>query len=151
MKREEISVDVGVAALLASALSRLSLAEVVDIMENSQVLLRDMSSGEVQVCACPASLDPSIGRVAVVLELDQPSKPRLMSIVGLLGHATPVVKNASCTPSQVHVQANERLVLQCGDASLSLERDGTVRLKGRRISSRANEKNVVSGASVHLN
>lgn len=49
------------------------------------------------------------------------------------------------------VSARRELVLQCGKSSITLQRDGTVRITGERIVSRATGANRVQGGSVELN
>ena len=49
------------------------------------------------------------------------------------------------------VRARRELVLQCGKASLTLQQDGTIRIVGERILSRATGPNRVQGGSIELN
>ncbi len=49
------------------------------------------------------------------------------------------------------VSARRELVLQCGKASITLQQDGTVRIVGERILSRATGPNRVQGGSIQLN
>jgi hypothetical protein len=49
------------------------------------------------------------------------------------------------------VTARKRLVLRCGNASITLDADGRVTLRGRQIVSHADGANRVIGGSVQLN
>lgn len=53
-------------------------------------------------------------------------------------------------PEQV-ITAQQRLVLRCGEASITLLADGTVHISGRELLSEAGAANRIRGASVHLN
>lgn len=49
------------------------------------------------------------------------------------------------------ITAQQRLVLHCGEASITLLADGTVHINGRELLSEASAANRIRGASVHLN
>ena len=57
----------------------------------------------------------------------------------------------SADGARMIINARRELVLQCGKASITLQQDGTVRIVGERILSRANGPNRVQGGSVLLN
>jgi hypothetical protein len=59
--------------------------------------------------------------------------------------------NVSADGERMIVSAHRELVLQCGKASLTLQQDGTIRIVGERILSRATGPNRVQGGSVELN
>jgi len=70
-----------------------------------------------------------------------------------VGAASPA---ASTVQLQVHGQtltvlAEQRLELRCGKASLVLEADGNIELRGTDVLSRASGQNSMRGASVSLN
>jgi hypothetical protein len=149
MKQSDIANGLAATTPMALSLSRLGLAEIVDVLDGARVLLRDLVTQDISLCPCPESFNPSVSRLAVVLRLDIEPGTTLASVVGLLQDG--VWPSKSMPASELVLTAKDRLVLKCGDATLSMEADGTVRLKGRRISSRASEKNLVAGGSVHLN
>lgn len=47
--------------------------------------------------------------------------------------------------------ATKRLVLRCGKASITLQEDGTIEIRGTDVISRASGQNAVRGASITLN
>jgi hypothetical protein len=49
------------------------------------------------------------------------------------------------------IEARERLVLRCGEASISLEADGTVKILGRDVTSWARRRQRIRGGSVAIN
>lgn len=49
------------------------------------------------------------------------------------------------------IAARERLVLRCGEASITLQGDGTVHIQGRHVLSEASAANRLRGAAIHLN
>jgi hypothetical protein len=49
------------------------------------------------------------------------------------------------------IEAKNELRLRCGKSTLVLRRDGTVLVKGRKITSRAAEANKIKGATINLN
>ena len=49
------------------------------------------------------------------------------------------------------LQAQQRLVLRCGKASLVMQADGTIELRGTDVLSRASGQNALRGASISLN
>jgi hypothetical protein len=51
----------------------------------------------------------------------------------------------------VRFDAHDSVVLRCGNASISLMRDGTVQIRGKYISSRASGTNRIWGGSVQMN
>jgi hypothetical protein len=78
-------------------------------------------------------------------------------VTGVLRQPTDLRREA---PQQVHVeadgtrlvvQAQEKLVLRCGDASITLTQAGKVLIQGKFISSRATGLNRITGGSVQLN
>jgi hypothetical protein len=54
-------------------------------------------------------------------------------------------------PSVVRLHARQRLELTCGRASLTMNADGTVVLKGTTVISRASGVNKIRGAAVRIN
>lgn len=49
------------------------------------------------------------------------------------------------------LQAEQQLVLRCGKASLVMQADGTIELRGTDVMSRASGQNALRGASISLN
>lgn len=51
----------------------------------------------------------------------------------------------------VVVSANERIEFRCGKASIILEKDGRISIRGSQVTSLASGTNWIRGGSVHLN
>jgi hypothetical protein len=73
----------------------------------------------------------------------------------VLGH---VYDHVRARPRTLHLKADkilleaqEQLLLQCGQGTLETLRDGKVRLRGKDILSRASRTNKIQGASVRIN
>lgn len=80
-------------------------------------------------------------RCALMFEEGDPTKPL---IIGLLWEPDK-------TPTDERIETTASLTLKCGQASLVLEADGTVRLKGLTITTQAYGANRIKGGSVRIN
>ncbi|MFK8031238.1 MAG: DUF6484 domain-containing protein [Gammaproteobacteria bacterium] len=67
----------------------------------------------------------------------------------------PLIVGFLWTPSQTEKQtvisASEALTLECGESSLELEANGTIRLKGVTVTTQAYGSNRIKGAAVKIN
>jgi hypothetical protein len=54
-------------------------------------------------------------------------------------------------PRVLPIEAQEELILKCGQASITLQRDGKIVIKGRYVESRASSTNRIKGAQVKIN
>ncbi len=87
--------------------------------------------------------------VALLFEAGDPLRPL---IVGRLvqparGPAPEILRDGEL----VRVTAGERIELRCGRASLIMEKDGRITLRGTRLTSQASGTNRIRGGSVQLN
>jgi len=62
----------------------------------------------------------------------------------------------TCSEFTVHkkkivLQGDDEIALKCGESKLVLKRDGTVIIKGVRVTNRARKTQKIKGASVHIN
>ncbi len=96
-----------------------------------------------------------VGRaVALVFESGDPRRP---IVVGPIDAASePRLDRATSSAAgtsgrRVRIEADEELVLACGDSSLTLTRAGKVLLKGRYVSNRSTGVMRLKGASVQIN
>ena len=96
-----------------------------------------------------------IGR-SVVLSFEN-GDAALPIIIGVLRgptdlrHAAPQQVQVEADGARLVVQAQEKLVLRCGEASITLTQAGKVLIQGRFISSRSSGLNRITGGSVQLN
>jgi len=91
------------------------------------------------------------GEVVVVFEGNDPQKPIILG--RLLGSPCAPVDalRAQVDAEQLVLSAKERIVLECGEASITLTRSGKVLIRGHYVQSRATGINAVKGGSVELN
>jgi hypothetical protein len=54
-------------------------------------------------------------------------------------------------PETIRVEAGEELVIECGDAKISLRKDGRIEIRGTHVISRSSGPNKIKGGSVFIN
>ena len=77
----------------------------------------------------------------------------------VIGVVTPVqpaaredfVVEADADGRRVRLQAQEQIVLQCGDSSITLKRDGRVVIRGSYVETYASGTNRIKGGNVRIN
>jgi hypothetical protein len=82
---------------------------------------------------------------ADVLVLLEPGREQHPIIVGAILSRLPRV------PAVLELAAEQQLVLRCGDASISIDADGHIELRGERIDSEAEGIQRIKGAQVRIN
>jgi Domain of unknown function (DUF6484) len=98
-----------------------------------------------------AALDHSaIGaEVALLFEGGDPARPLIVGrIVDPARRPAPVVVRDG---ERVRLTAEERIELRCGKASLIMEKDGRITIRGSYVTSHASAANRIRGGSVNLN
>lgn len=95
----------------------------------------------------------------IVFENELPDRP---IVVGLLNPAPdetapeapaapPATLDATVDGRRVVLDAQEEIVLRCGDASITLRRDGRVLIRGAYVETRSAGMNRIKGGSVRIN
>lgn len=110
------------------------------------------ATSPVEARAACALEDAHVGRaIALMFEGGDPAKP---IVVGPL-HAQPRSRAAAPKVTRegkrVVIEADDEIVLRCGDASITLTSSGKVLLKGAYLSSRSKGINRIVGGSVLIN
>lgn len=54
-------------------------------------------------------------------------------------------------PETLHVEAGRELVIECGEAKISLRKDGRIEIRGTHLISRSSGPNKIKGGSVFIN
>jgi hypothetical protein len=104
---------------------------------------------------------PSAVEVLLIFDGGDPGRPIITDFLAPLQVAPVRIVDAGGTTStpyraqvdgrRVTIEAQERIVLQCGKGSITLKRDGKIVLRGTQILSRASGANKIKGASVSIN
>lgn len=97
-----------------------------------------------------AALDAAMvgAEVAVLFEEGDPTRAL---IVGRLVEPSPAAPAILRDGERVRVTARERIELRVGKASIILEKDGRITIRGSYVTSHASATNRVRGGSVQLN
>jgi hypothetical protein len=133
--------------------------ELLALLDNGRTALIAAAPGENVAVRGRTTID--LGRDDVgqqVLALFENGDPQRPVVVGVLRVDRTIAPTSlsdnvevSADGERMIVNAQRELVLRCGKASISLQQDGTVRIVGERILSRATGPNRVQGGSVLLN
>ncbi len=98
-----------------------------------------------------------IGR-QVALQFQQGDITRPVILGLLYASVAPLVQGGPTLPpvaaaneEEVVVSAKRKLTLQCGAASISLDVDGNIEIRGENLLSRASRQNRIKGSSISLN
>jgi hypothetical protein len=97
-----------------------------------------------------AALDYSMtgAEVALLFEDGDPARPLIVGRIVEPGQQAPGVFRDG---ERVRVTAEERIELRVGKASIIMEKDGRITIRGSYVTSHASAANRVRGASVNLN
>ena len=135
------------------------VGELLGLLDNGRTPLLALSADIAVATRGRTTIDLGGGdvgqQVVVVFENNDRERP---IVVGVLRNERTLVPReltgeveVSADGERMIISARRELVLQCGRASITLHQDGTVRIVGERILSRATGPNRVQGGSVQLN
>ena len=91
------------------------------------------------------------GEVVVAFEGDDPQKPIVLGRIRSSPCGCGGGLRAQVDGDRLVLSAKERIVLECGQASITLTSSGKVLIRGHYIQSRATGVNAIRGGSVELN
>jgi hypothetical protein len=63
----------------------------------------------------------------------------------------PGPEHCDVAPDSLHLAARKTLKIACGDSTLSLDKEGTVRLRGRDVTARGSRVTRLQGGTVRIN
>jgi hypothetical protein len=114
-------------------------------------------TGEHLLARCPQHIDPewlcaavAIAPVEAIITCADGGRPFVWCIFPAVTHAA-VRLPVTIRGTEIRIEASEDVKLTAGRSSLSLDREGEVRLRGRDVTSRASQVNRVMGGRVKLN
>ncbi|MGC5698858.1 hypothetical protein J4P02_01510 [Pseudomonas sp. NFXW11] len=89
-------------------------------------------------------------QVALMFEAGDPTRPLVIGRIQRLPEAAPQ-SVALLDGQRLELCAEREIVLRCGQASITLTREGKVLIRGAYLSSRSSGVNRIKGASVQIN
>ena len=109
-------------------------------------------AGNAREAAVPARSLVALGsdavgaQVALLFEDGSPARPLIIGRI-----VDPARRPAGGAGERVEIGSDERIELRCGAASIVLDSDGRITIRGRTVTSQASGINRMRGAAVHLN
>jgi len=107
-------------------------------------------AGATLSCRCPQHVSIDWLRAAVAVgpvEAEASTNGRTGTIWCLL----PGSEHRAVAPDTLHLAARESLKIACGESTLSLDKEGTVRLRGRDVTTRGSRVTRLQGGTVRIN
>ena len=125
----------------------LSEGEISHIGENGSCYVVTAQSGEAQRARVLANKAPTMRPGdQVLVALNNASEPL---VIGLISDSVSDTK--SIKESHLKIEGGESVTIQCGASSITMQRDGTVVVRGKKIVSRASGENKLRGYTVKIN
>ncbi|PAP75731.1 hypothetical protein [Rubrivirga marina] len=106
-----------------------------------------LAVGDVVLVTCPpgAGVGYVLGRVEAAAPPDgEPASDVRITMPGK-------VDTVRINGKRVHIQADEEVVLECGDGRIRIDKRGKVTVLGRDVTSRARHSHKIKGSSVAIN
>jgi hypothetical protein len=109
----------------------------------------------------PTSAASARPGVLLVFEGEKSDRPVVVGVMHAVAHEPPTAARDDGSPSpriealldgrRVVLDANDEIVLRCGEASITLRRNGRVVIRGTYVETRSRGVNRVKGGSVQIN
>ena len=128
--------------------------------------LVDLSGGDVPALL-PARATSAVGegqvgrQVALMFEDGDREKPVIMGVIetppplrtpdGEVAGGMPLPLTVNVDRKRIVLKAEHEIVLQCGPATITMDRTGKIVIKGERLLSRARGSHRIKGGSVQIN
>lgn len=100
--------------------------------------------------AAPLRTDDCGRDVALVFENGEPSRPIVLGLIQVPADPRTVVA-VNRDHERLVLRAEREIVLECGDASITLTRAGKVIIRGKYVLSKSTGVNMIKGGVVHVN
>jgi hypothetical protein len=92
-----------------------------------------------------------VGREALItFERGDPSRPIVIGLIGGTARTAPPIA-VDCDGGRLVIRADREVVLQCGDACVTLTRSGKILIRGTYLSTRSTGATRIKGGSVQIN
>jgi hypothetical protein len=146
------------------------IGRITGVSPNGQIFVESHRKGETPIAASLTSsasenllkMDSPIGRKVLLAFVDNdPGYPVIIDTIyspsaTLMEAANPVLEGQKpeevlVDQKQLILEAEEEIVLRCGDASITLNRAGKVFIKGNYLISRSSGTNCINGKSIRIN
>jgi hypothetical protein len=125
--------------------------QIVKMMPDGNVVLR-LTSGRTVPCRRPSTIDRGwLGAALAVGPVEAEGTLDVERGAGSIWVVFPGLEHADVATPTISLVATERLSLRCGKASVSLEKDGSLQVRGRDIITRGSRSARLSGAIVRIN
>jgi len=143
---------------LASPPSRLQSAPVHPALEFGRVV--NVEDGRLFVMVASMGGDAQPARCVEGISVLEPGddvvvalvgEPKTVVVLGRLIDANAAPRDVRVNGRRVTVDAQSELVLQCASATIRIRRDGSIAVRGDRVTSQARTTHRIRGGSVELN
>jgi hypothetical protein len=127
------------------------MGQIIRMLPGGSVVVR-LRDGRQVPCRRPSTVDAGWLRAALVVgPVDAEGTLDLVDDAGSIWCVVPGPEHADVVAPTLALVAGERVSLRCGKASVSLEKDGSLQVRGRDILTRGSRSARLSGAIVRIN
>lgn len=139
---------------LSSQSSRMASGKVVKLLGKGMYQVKMDASDSISDCGLLSTGGDQLELFAgdQVLVWSAGSAEGVHVILGRVGESNgPLEPVEEEVPSELVLEATERISLRCGDGSITVAGDGKVVIRGKQLLSRATQTNRIKGGSVAIN
>jgi len=133
-----------------AASAALLSAEVVNVAPDGRVFI-DYLRNPLGPLAARTLVEQLTAGAKVLIAFDSGDRARPIVLGILHDRVQPSGRTLHWKAARIILEANDELLMRCGEASFAANRQGKVYVKGRDVTSRAARTNKVRGASVLIN